>query len=237
MNRLVMMISSHRRDLLALSSFSRRMANSIKEEATASSCWSCFHRIDRGGLTCQGCSKLQPLSTHVDYYDLFGLPNMSYEIDLGKLDAQYKSLQWLVHPDLSSSRTEEEKAFGAVAVTRLNEAFSVLKSPLLRARYLLQQRGISTMDEATVVTDVAFLAEVMEAREEVEEAEEVPVLESLLRDTRERARGIVGELGGAFGSESVESARDLTMKLTYLTRLEEEIRSKLPTSYVDIKEG
>lgn len=211
----------------------------LESQSEASSCWSCFQRLERGSLACHGCSKLQPLSAHVDLYALLGLGTPHrYDIDLIKLEAQYKRLQWLVHPDLAATRSDEEKSHGAAAVTKINEAFSVLKSPLLRARYLLHERGVGLeAEEATTVADTAFLGEVMEAREAVEEAAgDVAALEGLLKDTRSRAGEVIRDLSREFDQESsssssVERARELTMKLTYLSRLEEEIRAKLPTSY------
>ena len=89
------------------------------------------------------------------------------------------------------------------------------------------------MEEATV-GDAAFLGEVMEAREAVEEAaEDVEVLEGLLKDTQSRVGEVIKDLSLAFdlGQGGVEVAGELMMKLTYLTRLEEEIKGKLPTSY------
>ena len=218
--------------MAAMSSSASPIDHSTDE---AVSCWSCSQRVHRGGLTCQGCSKLQPLSSNVDLYTLMGMgPPMRYDIDLAKLEAQYKRLQWLVHPDLAASRSEAERAYGAASAIKLNEAFSVLKSPLMRARYLLHQRGVGPEIEEATVGDAAFLGEVMEAREAVEEAaDDVAVLESLLKETQARASEVIRDLSRAFdlGQGGVEMAGELTIKLTYLTRLEEEIRGKLPTCY------
>ena len=223
---------------MAMFTSSATSHQSIDTESEASSCWSCSQLINRGsgGLSCEGCSKLQPVASKVEYYALMGLgPPMRYDIDLSKLESQYKRLQWLVHPDLGASRSEEERRYGAAAVLKLNEAFSVLKNPLLRARYLLHRRGGGPeADEAEVVSDATFLTEVMDAREAVEDAsQDVPALEGLLKDTQARAGEVIQALGGAFEVESgsVDLARELTNKLTYLSRLEEEIRGKLPTSY------
>ena len=64
-------------------------------------------------------------------------------------------------------------------------------------------------------------------------AEDVAVLEGLLKDTQARASEVIRDLSQAFdlGQGGVEVVGELTIKLTYLTRLEEEIRGKLPTCY------
>jgi DnaJ-domain-containing protein 1 len=54
--------------------------------------------------------------------------------------------------------------FGAI----INTAFDTLKSPLLRATYLLELQGINAFDEKDTQMDVDFLMNQIELRESLE---------------------------------------------------------------------
>lgn len=64
-------------------------------------------------------------------------PTTTYDIDPAALERRYKLLQWQLHPDKTVQRTEEEKEFSAAQASLINQAYSVLRSPLARANYLV----------------------------------------------------------------------------------------------------
>ena len=37
------------------------------------SCWSCSHNLQKGGLVCQGCEKVQPVNPAMDYFQVFSM--------------------------------------------------------------------------------------------------------------------------------------------------------------------
>lgn len=53
--------------------------------------------------------------------------------------------------------------------SRLNEAYQTLLRPLARAEYILERNGYS-LSERDQVDDMAFMMEIMEARETIDEA-------------------------------------------------------------------
>lgn len=64
-------------------------------------------------------------------------PNMCFDVDLTKLERQYKLLQWHLHPDKVMGKTSEEREFAAQQATLINHAYSVLRAPLSRANYIV----------------------------------------------------------------------------------------------------
>ncbi|MEO0444009.1 MAG: Fe-S protein assembly co-chaperone HscB, partial [Pseudomonadota bacterium] len=72
-----------------------------------------------------------------NYFELFGL-RPTFELDKQQLSQQYRQLQKKVHPDKFASHSSSEKRLSLQFTSFINNAFHVLKSPLLRAEYLLE---------------------------------------------------------------------------------------------------
>jgi len=70
----------------------------------------------------------------LNYFELFGL-SVQYLIDENELTVAYLKKQREAHPDNSGSSTDSSV---------LNLAYSVLKTPLLRAEYILSLLGKNT---------------------------------------------------------------------------------------------
>jgi hypothetical protein len=70
--------------------------------------------------------------------------------------------------------------------------------------------------------------QVMEAREQVEETEDAGHLCAMLDDNRGSQARVVQHLAEAFRGGAFADAVRLTTHLTYLAKLEHEIKSKLP---------
>lgn len=69
-------------------------------------------------------------------------PNMSFDLNLTRLERQYKLLQWHLHPDKVVGRPVDEQQFAAQQATLINHAYSVLKAPLSRANYIVSPMNI-----------------------------------------------------------------------------------------------
>lgn len=193
-------------------------------------CRSCDKRVKRGGLVCHGCETIQPPDESLNYFDLFSLPD-TFDIDPQLLEKRYKGLQWNLHPDKMGRKAAEEQEFSAQHASNVNLAYSVLKSPLSRANYMLMLRGVNAGDsfEGTI-EDPELLMEVLEAREEVESTDDVQRLQQLLARNRQQQEALVRGLSEAFraGEGQLDRAVALVTQLQYLARLEQEIVKKLP---------
>ncbi|WP_455365347.1 co-chaperone HscB [Kaarinaea lacus] len=103
-----------------------------------------------------------------NYFELFDLPT-SYDIDLAELSTRYRKLQAAVHPDKFANASDFERRMSMQQSALINEAYQTLKSPLLRARYMLQLKGVDLSNESSVNMDSEFLMQQMHLREALEQ--------------------------------------------------------------------
>jgi molecular chaperone HscB len=98
-----------------------------------------------------------------NHFELFDL-TPSYEVDLPLLAERFRELQREVHPDRFAGESQRQQRQAMEQSTRINDAYQTLKSPLQRARYLLELNGIS-IDDTDTSMPAEFLFEQMELRE------------------------------------------------------------------------
>ncbi|KAF3050290.1 hypothetical protein E8E11_009348 [Didymella keratinophila] len=148
-------------------------------------------------------------------------PEGPFSIDLNALKREFLQLQAKAHPDL---HPQEDKKRAEATSARINEAYKTLQSPLLRAQYLLSQRGIETAeDETAKVDDPELLMEVLEAREQIEEAESEEDLVGMKDENEVRIQESIKALEQAFAADDVETAKSETVKLRYWMNISESI--------------
>src|SRR5258705_5938411 len=104
-----------------------------------------------------------------NHFQIFGVP-ARLEMDLEALETRYRELQREVHPDRFASASGAEQRVSMQLATRVNEAYQTLRSPLMRAGYLLQLQGVDPEFETNTAMPAEFLAGQMEKREELEAA-------------------------------------------------------------------
>lgn len=206
--------------------------------STATPCIFCAHRASpqRSPRRHQSTSsareepfKAQPTSQQSQtHYSFFPIslsagppPAAPFTIDLNALKREFLQLQAKAHPDL---HPQEHKKRAEATSARINEAYKTLQSPLLRAQYLLSQRGIETADDETAkVDDPELLMEVLEAREQIEEAGSEEDLVSMKDENEVRIQESIKALEGAFAEDNVELAKSETVKLRYWMNISESI--------------
>ncbi|MBM3347364.1 MAG: Fe-S protein assembly co-chaperone HscB, partial [Betaproteobacteria bacterium] len=178
---------------------------------------------------------MHAVNVNRDHFALFGLPRR-YAVDLPALESRYRELQREVHPDRFATAPAAEQRMSMEMATRVNEAYRTLKSPLSRARHLLELRGV----DAGIDTDTAmpreFLLQQMGWRETLEEAaqagdaERLGALEAEVRTEAANAHAALeqaleaGDGDGAGGGEAEgRAAAGLVRRLMFLDKLREEI--------------
>ena len=114
------------------------------------------------------------LDLNRDHFSLFGLP-VSYTIDLAELGSCYRELQRQFHPDRFVAKPEREQLLAVQYASLVNEAYETLKSPLLRARYLLELSGRANNSETTTIRDEEFLMQQIDLREQMSEIEDADI--------------------------------------------------------------
>lgn len=99
-----------------------------------------------------------------NYFELFNLPE-KFQIDLVRLQENYRSIQKEIHPDRFATSTENEKVQSMIKSTQVNDAYQTLKSPTKRAKYILSLH--KSVEKITLPSD--FLMQQMEWEEHLED--------------------------------------------------------------------
>jgi molecular chaperone HscB len=164
------------------------------------------------------------MSASSSHFELFGLP-VAFAIDLAALDQLYRSLQAEVHPDRFASGSDAERLQSLQMATCVNEAYQTLKSPVSRARYLLQLRGVDTQEESNTAMPMDFLMQQMAWREALEEAQgSITALESLDRELRAAAKNLLTTLATALDAQPDNMlATETVRKLRFIDKVQSEI--------------
>ena len=99
------------------------------------SCQSCGDSLI-SPLFCFSCNSLQTVSDDIDHFKVMGLPHC-FEIDSEELENLYQRLSLGMHPDFFGEAPEKQKRLSEKSSVMLNAAYSTLREPASRARYLL----------------------------------------------------------------------------------------------------
>jgi molecular chaperone HscB len=164
-----------------------------------------------------------------NYFALFGLPQR-YRFDPDKLDAAYRALQRMVHPDRFASAGDAERRVALQSSARVNEAYRALKDPVGRAQYLLSLRGIDALAETNTALPAEFLQRELERREavgEAQDARDAGRLAMLLREVRSDAAVLETTLADHLEAEAWENARDAVRELRFLTKVAGDIETAI----------
>lgn len=158
-----------------------------------------------------------------NHFELFGL-TPAYALDLEKLDSAYREIQARVHPDKFAHSGDAERRASMQMTTRVNEAYRTLKSPVLRARYLLELNGVDVAFETDTAMPKEFLLEQMELRERLEAAKTSSALDFIQKDLLKERQNIERQIAEQIDAKkNLESAKTLVRKLMFFDRLAEEV--------------
>src|SRR5258708_24532464 len=168
------------------------------------------------------------MNLNQNHFELFGLP-ARFDVDPAQLDTRYRELQREVHPDRCAAAPDAERRVSMQRATRVNEAYQTLKSPLKRAVYILQLRGVDPKLETNTAMPSEFLMEQISWRERIEAGSEEP--EALLRlqaGLRDETRKTYETLQAQLAEQRDDEAASQTARmLMFYEKLDEEIGDKL----------
>jgi molecular chaperone HscB len=137
---------------------------------SATSCWNCHAPID-GAAFCPACAKIQPLTGHATYFDLFNLPRKLW-IGMDALEQKFLQLSWKLHPDNFVNQDGHEKEMSLQRSSKLNDAYRVLRDPVARVEYLLEIEGMRKEGQHKQQAPPELLEEVFELNESLDELRE-----------------------------------------------------------------
>jgi molecular chaperone HscB len=109
---------------------------------------------------------------------------------------------------------------------RVNEAHRTLKSPVQRAKYLLELNGVDVGFETNTAMPAEFLAEQMELRERLEEARDADALARLEQELFGLKEGLQVQIAECIDKRhDYPGAAGLVRKLMFLEKLDEDINA------------
>ena len=82
-----------------------------------------------------------------DLFEVLGVGEPTFRVDAKALEAAYRAAQFALHPDRFASASAQERGVSEAVSSLVNAAYSTLRDPLARARYLLRLRGVETETE------------------------------------------------------------------------------------------
>jgi molecular chaperone HscB len=158
-----------------------------------------------------------------NHFELFGL-TPAYALDLAHLDGAYRDIQSNIHPDRYASAGDAERRASMQMTTQVNEAYRTLRSPVQRAKYLLELNGVDAAFEANTAMPPEFLMQQMELREQLEEAKSGSDLDLIAGRLAVERRELENRIREKIdGEHDFAAAGDLVRKLMFLERFGEEI--------------
>ena len=157
-----------------------------------------------------------------NHFKMFNL-DCKFNINLEKLEENFRKIQSEVHPDRFVAGTTSEKLHSMQIATLANEAFATLKAPALRAAYLLTLSGIDATPETNTKMPADFLMQQMEWREALEDAKQakkINDLENLLNEMQMEAKNLQAELTQLFDNkQDLVAATEATRKLIFIDKV------------------
>lgn len=115
-----------------------------------------------------------------DDFALFGVPRR-FRLDRAALDARWKQLQRLAHPDRFAHQGAAAQRIAMQWSVRINEAYQRLRDPLRRAAYWCELQGVPIEAESNTAMPADFLLQQMQWREALDEARTPEDVEALLQ--------------------------------------------------------
>ncbi|OEJ65212.1 Fe-S protein assembly co-chaperone HscB [Magnetovibrio blakemorei] len=197
--------------------------NTQSPETHLKPCWSCKGPSPATALFCHTCKAVQAPAS-VDHFARLGM-EPTFDVDVAALDRLYFDLQRQLHPDRFATKAPKEKALSQRQATALNDAYEVLKNPLMRADYLVHLLGIDVLPEGcNLVHDQSILMEAMEMREKLMMADTQDALNAIQRETKTEIDDVLSALSLAFAGHDIQGACRLTTRLKYLDKMMGEVR-------------
>ena len=158
-----------------------------------------------------------------NHFELLGLAP-AFALEPALLDRAYREIQSKIHPDRFAHAGEAERRASMQWTTQVNEAYRTLKSPVQRAKYLLELNGVDVAFETNTAMPADFLMEQMELRENLEQAQDVATLALLQKNLVVEKRTIESRIAERIDAQrDYPGAKELVRKLMFLERLGEEI--------------
>ena len=156
-----------------------------------------------------------------NYFELFSLEAL-FDIDTNALEKEYQIQISNYHPDKFATKTEKEKTQALQNTSLINSAFETLKSPLLRATYLLELNGINAFDEKDTQMNMEFLMSQIELRESLELIEtnkDELALDDFIDCINLKVKENIAQISSLFTLNKLNEIKNLVRELKFYIQL------------------
>ncbi|XXQ68886.1 Fe-S protein assembly co-chaperone HscB [Neisseriaceae bacterium B1] len=164
-----------------------------------------------------------------NYFTLFHLPTQ-FSQDNAQLEATYRQLAAHFHPDKTAAASAFEQKQAVMMSATINQAYQILKNPIDRAAYLLEQHGIHADAPEHTQLSAEFLMQQMQWREQLMEAkmeQDEAALLALQQEIESEQQNLFTELEQAFKQEKYDHAAELVRQGRFLNKIQQEIQAAL----------
>lgn len=131
-----------------------------------SKCWNCYIESFDADF-CNNCGKIQPVLDGTDYFGFLGVKDL-LNIDQDELEKRFYELSRKFHPDYYQNGSPEELRISLEKSSFLNKAYSTLKDPFDRAKYLIELLWGKKNEQDKKNVPPEILMEVMELHEMID---------------------------------------------------------------------
>lgn len=199
-------------------------------ECSHSACWSCDVETLKRSVFCGACESIQPVSC-LDPFTRLGL-EQAFDLSEDDLERAYFAMQMRLHPDRFAHRAHLEKHYSFEQSTQVNQAYQLLKNPLLRAQALLQLHQLKDGNTSSFTThDDAILTEAFAWRERQMSIETPDDLKELLSVADTHYQELILGVSAAFKANNFSVAKQLTERLNFMQKFMEELRDRQAHHY------
>jgi len=161
-----------------------------------------------------------------DYFQIMQVPQ-AYDVDGATLSEHYLKLQRQFHPDRFADKSAQEQRLAVQRASVVNQAHDTLRSPLLRAAYLLKLRGLDSSGENTTISDVAFLMAQMHLREQLgavsSAIDPFAELDLVATEVASQLTTLQQLFGEQYGQKTFDIAAETLIKMQFYNKLQLEV--------------
>ena len=157
-----------------------------------------------------------------NYFEMFGLP-VNYQVDLSLLADRYRSMQRKFHPDRYASKPAQEQRLAVQYAAVINQAYTELSSPLLRAQYLLSLQNMEGVGDVQITRDPQFLMQQIELREQLADLSEANDAFAILDEVAGQAEsdyvGLQQVFDQQYSRSEFQYAAETVAKMQFFSKL------------------
>ncbi|XP_041079975.1 iron-sulfur cluster co-chaperone protein HscB [Polyodon spathula] len=194
-------------------------------------CWNCGESLQQTHTYfCTTCKVLQPPDEDRNYFDIMDC-EISFAVNIQKLQRTYRNLQRSLHPDNFSQKQTKEQELSEKQSALVNKAYRTLLGPLSRGLYMLKLQGLQLEEASTdFAMEPQFLYEIMEINERLAATQREEETSEIGHCVQDRLQELIRDVSESFSKGDLKKAKMLLAKMKYFVNVEDKVKEKLSSS-------